>query len=566
MLDDRMPPAKVMSPAQLAISTRSSGSFELARAWLNQCRTHHELCQHLVARPVGGIAPTGEQFLPTRLIDVSGDVPRLLETTDMFLDNKYLALSHCWGGLPILRLLTTNIDEMRVGINSTELSPTFQDALLITEKLGYKYIWIDSLCIIQDSQEDWRAEAKKMALVYGNADCTIAATGPDGNAGCFRRRNPLLRRPGKLAESSGVPVYGYAPLNVGEYAVLEDSPGIPGLTNLPLLRRAWVVQERLISDRVLYYGHEGLMWECATCNASEFWPVIFPVPVLQYAEEPLKSSLRRTFSMFSYSDQNGRDKYLQVWFRVMDTYTRSSLTFPADRVAALAGIAETIRSVTGMEYLAGLWVELLPEVLIWWPGLPRARLPMPSWSWLSSNMAIVSPTLRQEVNVRNLSTTYLARTTLGSITQPADSVLGEVSKGELKVTGYMLKVYFPVDVDTDEVEADIYVWTKPTRTTKDNPQPPGWHRYYPVIHPQADLDLYFFLLKRMEFEVEHLPSRGPEQGFTSEIEEQGLVIAPCTDGDDWVRVGCFSNIHLADQTDERWDLSWPEAEISISLQ
>lgn len=493
-------------------------------------------------------------------------------TAGMQLEDQYLALSHCWGGLKILRLLTTNLDDMKVGVDITALSPTFQDALTITRKLGYKFIWIDSLCIIQDSEEDWRTEAKKMALVYGKSECTIAATGSDGKAGCFRRRNPLLRRPGKLTESSGVPVYGYGFLKAGEHNLLEDAPGIPGLENLPLLRRAWVVQERLISNRVLYYGYEGLMWECATCTASEFRPVVFPVPVLKYAEEPLKFILRRTLNTLPHFDGHEKSSFLEVWTRVMETYTRSSLTFPTDRVAALAGIAEMIKSTTRMDYVAGLWVELFPEVLLWWPGVSQPTLPMPSWSWLTWNVPIVTPSLRQEENVSSLVTTYLARTDLGAITKPAGSVLGEVSKGELTMSGFMLKVYYPIDDDTGEVIADSMVYTKPTRYVKNTPRPPGGHRYYPAVDPQAEFDVYFFLLKRMEYKIAHRPSRGPEQTYESEIEEQGLVIKPLADGTGWIRVGCFSNIYQADWVDETWDLLFPEAdnagttgEISISL-
>jgi hypothetical protein len=567
-----MPSAVTFSPAQLAVSTRSLSSFELARSWLNECKMHHQLCQNLAKMCSGGSTSNEEQFLPSRIIDVSGAIPQLLVTGGMRIQDQYLALSHCWGGIKILRLLTTNIDEFKAGINVTELTRTFQDALLITRKLGYKYIWIDSLCIIQDSEQDWRTEAKKMAQVYGNAECTIAAIGPDGNAGCFRRRNPLLRRPGKLTESSGVSVYGYGFLKAGEHNVLEDSPGIPGLSNLPLLRRAWVVQERLISDRVLYYGYEGLMWECATCTASEFRPQIFPVPTLKYSEEPLKFILRRILGLLPRSDRSARNMFLEVWLRVMETYTRSALTFPTDRVAALAGIAEMIRSTTGMEYLAGLWVELFPEVLLWWPGAPQSTLPSPSWSWLSWNVQIVSPSLRDSENISSLATTYLAQSNLGAITKPANSVLGEVSKGELKVKGFMLKMYFPVDDDTGEIIASSMVYTKPTRIVRNQPSPPGYHRYYPAVDPRADFDLQFFLLKRMEYEIEHRPSRGPEQTYESEIEEQGLVVTPCTDEDGWTRVGCFSNIHQAEWVDETWDLIFPEAEdggtngeISISL-
>lgn len=568
-----MPPAATVSPAQLAISTKSSSSFELARCWLDECKLNHDLCQHLRKSPPDIEASEDSNFLPTRLIDVSGTLPRLVENSEIGRREKYLALSHCWGGIKILRLLEGNFDDMKAGIQVDRLSRTFQDALLITRKLGYRYIWIDSLCIIQDSEDDWRIEAKKMSQVYGTADVTIAAIGADGKAGCFRRRNPLLRRPGRLTESSGSPIYGYGFLKAGEHNLLEDAPGIPGLSNLPLLRRAWVVQERLISDRVIYYGYEGLMWECALCTVSEFRPQIVPVPVLKYAEEPLKYILRRILKMESNSDPRVKNLFLEVWLRVMETYTQSALTFAADRIAALAGIAGMIKSSTGMDYLAGLWVDLFPEALMWWPGVPQSKLPLPSWSWLSWNVPIIGPSLRQDENISDLTTTYLARSSPGSITKPANSVLGEVNKGELKVTGFMQQVYYPVDDDTGEIIASNMVYTKPTRVLKNQPSPPGYHKYYAAVHPHAEFDLHFFLLKRMQYKIAHRPSRGPEQTYEAEIEEQGLVVTPFAQEEgSWIRVGCFSNIHQADWIDETWDIIFPEAEskgpedeITISL-
>ena len=559
-----MPPAAIVSPAQLAISTKSSSSFELARGWLDECKSKHDLCQHLRKSAPDGEASEDNNFLPTRLIDVSGGLPRLVENTEIGHQEKYLALSHCWGGIKILRLLKDNFDDMKAGIQLSKLSQTFQDALLITRKLGYRYIWIDSLCIIQDSEDDWRIEAKKMAQVYGESDCTIAAVGANGTVGCFRRRNPLLRRPGKLTESSGTAIYGYGFLKAGEHNLLEDAPGIPGLSNLPLLRRAWVVQERLISDRVIYYGYEGLMWECALCTVSEFRPQIVPVPVLKYAEKPLKFILRRILKIESNSDPRVKNLFLEVWLRVMETYTRSALTFPTDRIAALAGIAGMIKSSTGMDYLAGLWVDLFPEALMWWPGTPQSTLPLPSWSWLSWNVPIIGPSLRQEENISGLTTTYLARSTPGSITKPANNVLGEVNKGELKVTGFMQKVYYPVDDDTGEIIASSTVYTKPTRVVKNQPSPPGYHKYYPAVNPHPEFDLHFLLLKHMRYKIEHRPSRGPEQTYEAEIEEQGLVVTPYApeEGEEraWIRVGCFSNIHQADWVDETWDIIFPEAE------
>ena len=142
-----MPPAATLTPARLAICTKSSSSFGLARKWLEDCAGKHATCrrhtQHDWDAASHGIPP---RFVPSRLVDVSDETPRIFCTADdNIVPERYLALSHCWGGKDIVRLLTTNIELMTQGIEVASLSQTFRDALYITRTLGYRYIWIDTL-------------------------------------------------------------------------------------------------------------------------------------------------------------------------------------------------------------------------------------------------------------------------------------------------------------------------------------------------------------------------------------------------------------------------------------
>lgn len=129
-------------------------------------------------------------YLPTRLIDIGSHAqdPRLTLTHDVEVtDPRYLALSHCWG-TTMPQSATTTLATMaerleRIPLDS--LPRTFVDFTRIARNLGVQYVWIDSMCIIQDSREDWEKEAAQMASVYSNAYCTIAASGSkNGNAGC----------------------------------------------------------------------------------------------------------------------------------------------------------------------------------------------------------------------------------------------------------------------------------------------------------------------------------------------------------------------------------------------
>lgn len=460
------------------------------------------------------------------------------------------------------------------GVDAAQMSRTFQDAVFITRALGYRYIWIDSLCIIQDSEADWKIEANLMAKVYGSAACTVAAIGSDGDSGCFRRRNPLLRRPGKLIESSGVPVYGYnLPYDAADYPILEDSEGVPGLVNLPLLRRAWVVQERLISNRMLYYGHHGLMWECAMSAASEFRPQIFPVPVLKDAEKPIKFALRRIMKENVLSDLSRRQSFLETWFRVVDIYTGAAITYPTDRIAALAGIAELIRSSTGLDYIAGLWPAFMPEVLLWTPAVPLQETPSPSWSWLRLNLSIIHPPVSLPKNLRERATLYLGRGEVESTTVPDNNILGELIRGKLRVTGVIRKMYFPVDDETGLTTVGTMVFVRPTRLYKKQFLPAGWYKYYPDVNPREGFDVHFLMLKRMKYQIEQRPARGPDKTFATEFEEQGLVMIPyANEKGGWIKIGSFSIIHKVDWPADVETLPFPgfhegekEEECVISL-
>ena len=146
---------------------RNGGSprtLNLARSLVAECFNSHVECRE------HKLQPEGEPLLPTRLIDVGksrDEIPRLCLSNGG--RGKWVALSHCWGDRPFLKTTKSNIDEMQGGIKTSTLLATFQDAIAITKDLGVRFLWIDSLCIIQDSEEDWRNEAANMPEIYRNS-------------------------------------------------------------------------------------------------------------------------------------------------------------------------------------------------------------------------------------------------------------------------------------------------------------------------------------------------------------------------------------------------------------
>jgi hypothetical protein len=96
---------------------------------------------------------------------------------------KYFCLSHCWGPEQIITTTRTNLQAHKREIPLNSLPKTFRDAVLLTKRFGIAYIWIDSLCIVQDDNNDWKIESAKMERIYREAQLTIAATRSSSGAG-----------------------------------------------------------------------------------------------------------------------------------------------------------------------------------------------------------------------------------------------------------------------------------------------------------------------------------------------------------------------------------------------
>ncbi|KAF5679593.1 heterokaryon incompatibility protein [Fusarium heterosporum] len=173
-------------------STGSPQSLKLALYWFKNCISNHPNCTAYC-----GSEPS---ILPTRVIDVQMQGRSLARlVTSQAQRARYIALSHCWGSSPIFTTTSKNIAKLQSSIPIDSLPLTFQHAIEVTRTLGFRYLWIDSLCIIQDSPKDWEIESSRMGQVYRRAAFTISVTqGKDGGAGCFSKRDPLLTRPFRL--------------------------------------------------------------------------------------------------------------------------------------------------------------------------------------------------------------------------------------------------------------------------------------------------------------------------------------------------------------------------------
>jgi Heterokaryon incompatibility protein (HET) len=341
--------------------TQSSATLDMINSWINTCEADHENCRAEYHHR--------EDWLPTRLIDVGDNdqtaTPRLCDASKLPRDTRYFALSHCWGTQPITTLLTANYEAFKQALPLSDLQQTFVDAINLTRRLQIKYLWIDSLCIVQDSTTDWESEALAMGDVYANAFCTIAATGfPDGNNGLLTKRDPDLVPPIRFTVSSNaLPQHG---LPSGSYYCFNDF-WQEGVVEAPLSQRAWCFQERCLSRRIVHFGPRQVLWECMDTEKCDIFPNILPATFrTKYKQE-------NAFTKVDLKLHSGLR--ISAWFDTVNEYTAGSLTYEYDKLAAIAGLASKQIWTRPYRYWAGLWDCGFHYNLLW-EGISCAILVM----------------------------------------------------------------------------------------------------------------------------------------------------------------------------------------------
>ena len=400
-------------PYQPPGDTSSDESFARAHDWIQKCLASHALCGKDEPFP-----------LPTRALDLGEaggetDPLKLLESTGQ--SERYIALSHSWGGERPLVTTTATMEERKAGIPFGSLPTTFQDAVRITRRLGIRYLWIDSLCIIQDSPDDWQLEASRMASVYRNSWLTVSATASSSpSSGCFRRGQSMIAQAPDSGDDDPLAVlFPEATKLRRELRLsLRFATAHPDFSpfydpkkdaSFPLLSRAWAYQERLLAPRVLHFGAQELFWECMQdldCECGDMkWKATkhmgsytnrntvgeLPPKISHYAA--LHISIGKSDKV---SDEKRKQKLISRWKEMVEEYTQRVLTFSTDRLPAFSGVAAEMVDALNMKYCAGQWEETLPMGLLWERSSPAsiARLkmgdvrPAPSWSWASADAPI----------------------------------------------------------------------------------------------------------------------------------------------------------------------------------
>ncbi|KAI3336430.1 HET-domain-containing protein [Xylariaceae sp. AK1471] len=383
------PAASYISSVAYDSDLHSDAAYSKIRSWITSCETHHPSC------------PSAASHLPTRVLDLSMQDKANPNTVKLRITRgergRYATLSYCWGNdrqyKTILSSLNGNTNhDVCGGVAVPSLPLTIQDAITVARQIGLQYLWVDSLCIIQDSVDDMNIELGKMAQIYSDSHVAIvAASASSSDEGFLARKVP------RGLEEESVPYQFTLPIAspdgrvdvIGAEYCFWDSKISPE----PLDRRGWAFQEHILSRRVLIYGTSTLTWRC------------------EQGPQPWNSWLRpqqKVMPRILLPGHGRRDLYKELWKNLVAMYARRTSTFSEDKLPAIAALADQVLhlSIEGGgdpgKYLAGIWEHDLLEQLIWFADLEVSRdvrkcIPYraPSWSWASVECPIIYPILQR---------------------------------------------------------------------------------------------------------------------------------------------------------------------------
>lgn len=322
-------------------------------------------------------------ILPRRVINVSGHTAEL-QINEKEARGTYLALSYCWGKpdpkmqgrLSELRL--NNEQALVKEIKLEELEQSVQDAIRVTRELGFTYLWVDRLCIIQNCADDKRREISRMATTYKNAAITLAAGTATRACEGF-----LGNLPGK--NSIYLPENQFdIPMKDGSIGTVYLS-GSPYQPHHPLDKRGWTLQEYMLSSRMLIFSDYQLLWQC---QETELQSVTGNDIGIEY-QQHLESLPWASF------DEDGEPSYgthdsekLYLWKTIIVQYTKRLLKDPEDRLPAVTGITTELQKVWRDSHIYGHWERWFIQLLAWYkPDDERMKerhtKRAPSWSWVS---------------------------------------------------------------------------------------------------------------------------------------------------------------------------------------
>ncbi|KAF2164469.1 hypothetical protein M409DRAFT_56730 [Zasmidium cellare ATCC 36951] len=386
-----------------------------ARRWLAQCEHSHSRCR----------ARQGT-FRPKRLLEISRDGQVVRLQHDHATSTRYVTLSYCWGGNYPGKATKANIHALRHFFNAEDLPASIRDGVKMASKLGFHFIWVDALCIVQDDDQDISEQIAQIHKIYTSSTLTIAASSALNSWEGFLHARTAWR-------PSLVNFRSYSGELVPVLAVPTEVDRDRFINTNPLFTRAWAYQEIQVTTRVLSFGSRNTAFFCRESEHMDGGS--YKLDFGNYLKQGVSASGFLNAGMKSLDSA----RHPKAWTDIVTTYTELGLSVASDKLPALAALAEEYgKRLWLTKYLAGLWAEDLQWQLMWERASfdsPTTRPPIycgPSWSWCS----VVGPiTFRHDY--KKLSDLELLCSTEAASTTPCSGnhIFGQVSRGTLILKG-----------------------------------------------------------------------------------------------------------------------------------
>lgn len=380
---------------------------------------------------------------------------------------RYATLSHSWGNHVPLKTTRETKPSFEKLIPEELLPQTFEDAVSTTRALGIRYLWIDSLCIVQDDPDDWQAEALEMQNIYSGSTINIAASDAvDSNGGCFGPGGDAT-----LSKTGNSTTFGH---NTEAQSVKggtreprfihyehENEPGSTMIrfhietarqiqSRKHLSTRGWVLQEEILSHRIIHCSKSEIYWQCKCSYRTQSGQNLDPLEVFREPGDFHDNPARREERM---------------WYEWIEDYSSRNFTFPNDKIPAMSGIVNHYHKLTGQTPILGLWKETFAEGLLW-VRLGTLTAPcapgIPSWTWLSCNASVIfdhmqrslakdNKTIHDHVVLRKCDITWSGLPNVSNVKSSELLIQGPVTDICLRVAPDIFSSFSAFEIQADDL-------------------------------------------------------------------------------------------------------------------
>ncbi|EEU37812.1 uncharacterized protein NECHADRAFT_88254 [Fusarium vanettenii 77-13-4] len=348
-------------------------TIDLIGKWIRACDMGHKQCNDR-ARDTS--------WFPTRVLDLAppefaksdGEAVKVIEREQVVPGSRYVTLSHRWNE-HIPKLTSSNLKARLQKIPFENLTKTFRDFITVSRRLGVRYAWIDSLCIIQESEHggsDWAQECLTMDLVYRNSFCNLSADWPTDSDGFFLDRKvrqfdlPTIKikfdkfpTTEDSEDSEDIKDIEGGEEQEFEFLLVDNDTWDCEVTKSPINSRGWVLQERFLSPRVLHFCRNEVFFEC--CETQKFERFRRSMPAIdRLVYDPFKNIVQK------FDGTYDTESCHRVWRRVPEIYNNCKLTYPDDKLVAVSGIARYLKTyLVDDVYVMGIWASDINAQMLW---------------------------------------------------------------------------------------------------------------------------------------------------------------------------------------------------------